>query len=562
MSEHVERYLEQLLPVFENLERLQLFSREEIRLTVAKLKSHEYRIQRVAKRKDDVIAYIQYLFCLSKLIAKRRRVVGTHAARDEINKMLNNKIEHLYKIACRRYPNDESIWLSRIEFAKTRGMSTLVGKQYNQMLKLNPKKPHLWIAAAKWEMEENMSTQNARTLLHGGVRFNKKCAKLWIELLRFELLTAEKVLKRRKVFLKYKSEGEIHEENVESTILKLPSIVFRHSVKAIEGDRQFCCQLLQIARSFPFATELTDQIERYMNERFSSDVKQIDYTIRKQCWYLETFGLKTITAGVIDESSCIGCFSACCRKYMEAIQSLRSYDMRLLFIRFCRDAFRLPLTSGRLREQCYIHLFFGYAMAYANCQCDTGLFVDWASVCPNVQCKMIVLHAGLRRFPKAVELWLLLLKYQLDAKVPESTVDAAIKKAKQFVQPDNALPVWKKAIALYSRCPGRLLEEFKSGIHLQPSISNYIKQEYLRFAYKTGGIQRARKLYHEKLCVVSPASPQLHYLYVSMEMEQKPPCVEQIRKSYEKAVVDHGNDVNIWLDYLLFETTIGNPVRS
>ncbi|KFD67120.1 hypothetical protein M514_20740 [Trichuris suis] len=653
MSELVERHLERLLPVFENLERLKLFTREEIRLSVAKVKSHEYRTQRIAKRKEDLLAYIQkefasyvpllqYLLCFSKLIAKRRQATGIHACKDEINKTLNRRIDHLFRVACRRYPSDESIWLSRIDYAKRRGMTVLVGEEYNQMLKLHPKKPHLWIAAAKWQMEENMSTQNARTLLHSAVRFNKKCEKLWIELLKFELLNVEKVLKRTDVFLKRQRANEIGGDDAQSVDLKLPTIVFRHAVKTIEGinscpaylvsiyakSTTFIQMIVRFAVSYwkwfvhfllqsnwptkwnnsTFAPLPSQRVRCYwenllphrsMNDRFANDEKQIDHVIRRDCCFFKTFGLRIFGEGLMDDSFCADQLHACCQKYTSAIEnsqsceslkanlwakhfsnSLRiSDEMRLLYINFCHDVFRLPSSSSRLREQCYLRLFFAYAMTYANCQCDTGFFVDWANICPNAHCKVIVVQAGLRTFPKAVDLWLLLLKYQSDAQMGENDIDASISKAKQLVptdvrylrSPQDVLPIWKKAIGRYSsRCPTKLLEQFKCGIHLQASVSNYVKREYLRFVYKAKGIERARKLYHQKLCVVSPASLQLHYDYVSFEMEQaysshiyghKPPCADYIRKSYEKAVVHHGRNVKLWLDYLLFEATIGNAAQ-
>ncbi|CDW53607.1 U3 small nucleolar RNA associated protein 6 [Trichuris trichiura] len=408
MSVPVERHLECLLAIFESLERLKLFTREEFRLTVAKLKSHEYRTQRICKRKQDLLAYIQ--------------------------------------------------------------------------------------------------------------------------------------------------------KDVKSADLKLPAIVFRHAVKAIEDDRSFCCRLLEVVHSFPFAKQLADQVEQYMNDHFANDEKQIDHIIRSDSCFFKKFDLQVFDEGIMDESLWVERFRACCQKYTNAIENSPSYGMHLLYINFCHDVFRLPSSSSPLREQSYLRLFFGYAMTYVTCQCDAGFFVDWANICPTAHCKVIILQAGLRRFPKAIDLWLLLLKYQSDAQMDENVIDASISKAKQLLSPDEAFPIWKKAIGRYSSnsCPTKLLEQFKSGIHLQASISNYVKREYLRFIYNTKGIESARKLYHQKLCVVSPASLQLHYDYVSFEMEQKPPCAEYIRKSYEKAIVHHGCNVKIWLDYLLFESTIGN----
>ena len=47
----------------------------------------------------------------------------------------------------------------------------------------------MWIAAAKWEMEDNLSMENARALLQRGLRFNPQSKLLWQEVSQYDLLT-------------------------------------------------------------------------------------------------------------------------------------------------------------------------------------------------------------------------------------------------------------------------------------------------------------------------------------------------------------------------------------
>ncbi|VDP48745.1 unnamed protein product [Soboliphyme baturini] len=82
MAEHVQRHLEDMMEVFEVLERLQLFSHKEVKQVIKRCKIYEYKLQKSAKKKHEIIQYIQ--------------------------------------LACHRFPNDENLWLSRIEFAKVR----------------------------------------------------------------------------------------------------------------------------------------------------------------------------------------------------------------------------------------------------------------------------------------------------------------------------------------------------------------------------------------------------------------------------------------------------------
>jgi U3 small nucleolar RNA-associated protein 6 len=39
----------------------------------------------------------------------------------------------------------------------------------------------LWILAAKWEFEDHGNTDNARSLLHRGLRFNPETKHVWLE---------------------------------------------------------------------------------------------------------------------------------------------------------------------------------------------------------------------------------------------------------------------------------------------------------------------------------------------------------------------------------------------
>ena len=49
------------------------------------------------------------------------------------------------------------------------------------MLKVKSNEPSLWIMAAKWEFEENLSVANGRDLLLRALRFHPESIKIYIE---------------------------------------------------------------------------------------------------------------------------------------------------------------------------------------------------------------------------------------------------------------------------------------------------------------------------------------------------------------------------------------------
>ena len=60
-------------------------------------------------------------------------------------------------------------------------MSTEVGKIFRSMLGKHTHKVGLWVAAARYELEEAANTENARKILFEGMRFNKKSEELFRE---------------------------------------------------------------------------------------------------------------------------------------------------------------------------------------------------------------------------------------------------------------------------------------------------------------------------------------------------------------------------------------------
>lgn len=57
-------------------------------------------------------------------------------------------------------------------------------------------KVHLWAMAAKWELEENNSVENARSIFLRGIRHHPEKTKLWHEYFRMELIHVLKTRQR------------------------------------------------------------------------------------------------------------------------------------------------------------------------------------------------------------------------------------------------------------------------------------------------------------------------------------------------------------------------------
>jgi U3 small nucleolar RNA-associated protein 6 len=200
MAELVQRNIELLLPIFDELKKDTVFEQDELRQIVRIVQEHEYNLQRADKDKELFIAYIQYMQTLLLLIEKRYQKNGQRTNPDVRHQMIV-KIKLLFRKAVYRHQGDLSLWFSFINFAKRRSMQPLIGKLYNRMLQIHSDKPQIWISAAKWAFESN-TIGVARTYFQRAFRSNSKSKQLFVEYFRFELLYIELISKRKEVLVK------------------------------------------------------------------------------------------------------------------------------------------------------------------------------------------------------------------------------------------------------------------------------------------------------------------------------------------------------------------------
>ena len=72
MAELVEHNLEGMLNELEQIQRVELLSPEDVKEVVKRRQRFEYKLQKRQKKKEDILAYIQYECALLQLIEMRR----------------------------------------------------------------------------------------------------------------------------------------------------------------------------------------------------------------------------------------------------------------------------------------------------------------------------------------------------------------------------------------------------------------------------------------------------------------------------------------------------------
>ena len=182
MAELVQQNLESMLPELEQMERVQLLSKEEIKQLLKRRKTFEYALQRREKCAEDFLEYIQYEIALLDLIGLRRKKIGYFHKKDDIDLSIAKRINQMFKIIERRFgPKDEKIFISHVDFLKKMNWKEQIGRTYQVMLRYHMYKPELWINAAKYEFEGEMNADSARKIFLEALRFNKDSKLLYKE---------------------------------------------------------------------------------------------------------------------------------------------------------------------------------------------------------------------------------------------------------------------------------------------------------------------------------------------------------------------------------------------
>lgn len=313
MAEFVQQRLEDLLPELEQLERVQLFTKEEVRAVIKRRKEFEYRLQRKQKSVEDFTRYIEYERNLLQLVWKRRERMAYKHKKAEIDLKIVARIQQLYRIACIRFSGDVSIFLAQVEFCKEMHQFAAGSRVFSRLLRCHSHRPDLWVAAARYEMEDNNSADTARKLLLRALRLHPESTALWTTSFRLELKYVQQLRERQQILgvedakLKVQTEGESevaedeemgdgdHEdagekEDKPDPVLQcgVARVVALQSLERLpEADPKadpcrLLTGLLAVCREFDFAASLESELRDTLLDRFSDRALAYDTLARSE----------------------------------------------------------------------------------------------------------------------------------------------------------------------------------------------------------------------------------------------------------------------------------------
>ncbi|NXK33089.1 UTP6 protein, partial [Piprites chloris] len=557
MAERTEQRLEDRVPELEQLERVGLFSRAEIRAVLRKASALEYKIQRRALRKEDFINYIQYEINLLELIKKRRARIGYSFKKEEIEHSILHRVHSLFNRATGKWKDDVQLWLSHVAFCKQWNAKHQLSKVFSTMLAIHSNKPALWIMAAKWEMETRLSSESARHLFLRALRFHPECPKLYQEYFRMELMHAEKQRKEKKEFEKAKM--DLGEFNYSEEILngEMARIVYRDATQKIKGV-EFQLAVLSIAKLFDFTQDLQKEIlEKHgvfsLQASYADDPLTWDHMARRE---LDLGSLqpteRTTKQSKVAETARRE--ERCCAVFDEAVGAVPTEDMWKCYITFCLERYNRKTNSEELKQKRLERTLSVFNKAHESNLLPEALYKQWLQLLLESSLSekaLEVAEAATRRFSVSVDMWQMRLQVLIQLK--REDISQCFEEAIKHVKSKGTLALWTLWVEWSE---GTNSKEDTEALYQRslrattPAESVTMKEMYLDWTYRSGGYKKVKKLF-TSLCESRPFSLDFFRKMIQIEKEQESCKMLHLREYYERALREFGStDTDLWLDYV------------
>lgn len=553
MAEIIQERIEDRIPELEQLERIGLFSHAEIKAIIKKASDLEYKIHRRTLLKEDFINYVQYEINLLELIQRRRARIKYSFKKDEIEYSMVHRVQGVFGRASAKWKDDVQLWLSYIVFCKKWGTKAHLSKIFSAMLAIHSNKPALWIMAAKWEMEDRLSSESARQLFLRALRFHPECPKLYQEYFRMELMHAEKLRKEKQEFEKAAMDMESFDHPEEILKGELARIIYKNSISKIKGA-EFHVSLLAIAQLFDFAKDLQKEIYDDLQTLHTDDPLTWDYVARRELEIESQPGeeqpvskqAKAVEVGHREER--------CCAVYEEAVKTLPTEAMWKCYITFCLERFSKKTSSVSLRGQRLERTMLAFRKAHELKLLSEVQYKQWIDLLLRQDLfkeALQVAEAGTELFKDSVTMWQTKLQVLIDSKSPD--VAMCFEEAFAHLKPQVCLPLWISWAEWSESAKSQEDTEaiFKKAILAVTGASSVtLKEKYLDWAYRSGGYKKARAVF-KSLQESRPFSVEFFRKMMQFEKEQESCKMANLREYYERALREFGSaDSDLWMDYI------------
>ncbi|XP_053187162.1 U3 small nucleolar RNA-associated protein 6 homolog [Scomber japonicus] len=561
MAEIVQQRIEDRIPELEQLERVGLFTKKEVKSIIKKSTALEYKLHRLIINKEDFIAYIQYEINILELVKKRRVHIHYHFKREDIEFPIIHRINSVFRRATNKWKDDVQLWLSHVAFCKKWATKGQISKVFSAMLAIHPDKPALWIMAAKSELEDRNSSESARHLFLRALRFHPNNKKVYQEYFRMELLHCEKLRKQKKELEQAEMDMGDYEFSPEILSGKLAEVVYRDATGKIK-DAEFVISLLNIAAIFDFTKELQDSILQDLQTNYTEESVTWDFMAKRE---LEAPGAGEELQSAKGRASDINRREErCCQVYEEGVKSLHTEPMWTCYAAFCLERLKRKTNVQELKENRQERLLGVLQLAHDSSLLKEDYYKKWLQILlssGDVEGAASVAMAATQRYNQSVSTWTLSLQTLMQ--LGSGDVGRLFQDAFKHINPKESLPLWQLLVqwSVANQSPEETEAVFKRGLlSTVAAVAMEMKESYLDWSYSTGGYKKARRTF-TSLQESRPFSKAFFTRMIQMEKEQDTPKMNNLRDYYERALQEFGtSDDDLWLQYIQEELgDLGQP---
>lgn len=561
MAEIVQQRIEERIPELEQLERVGLFTKKEVKAIIKRATALEYKLHRLIVNKEDFIAYIQYEVNVLELIRKRRTHIRYNFKREEIEFPIINRINSIFKKATNKWKNDVQLWLSHIAFCKKWATKGQTSKVFSAMLAIHPDKPALWIMAAKSELEDRDSSESARHLFLRALRFHSNNQKVYQEYFRMELLHCEKLRKQQKELEKAEMDLGEYEFSPEILTGKLAEVVYNDATGKIK-EAEFVISLLNIAAIFDFTKDLQDSILQDLQTNYTEDSVTWDFMAKRE---LEAPGAGEELQSAKGRASDINRREErCCQVYEEGVKNLSTEPMWTCYVAFCLERQKRKTNVQELKDKRQERLLDVLQRAHSHQLLKENYYKNWLQILlssGDAEGAASVAMVATQRFSQSVPMWSLSLQTLMQ--LGNENISELFQDALAKVNPKESLPLWQLQVqwSVENQSAEETEALFKRGLlSTVPTVAMEMKVCFLDWSYSTGGYKKARKTFMS-LQEIRPLSKTFFIRMIGIEKEQETPKINCLRDYYERALQEFGtSDDDLWLQYIQEELgPLGQP---
>ncbi|XP_076285803.1 U3 small nucleolar RNA-associated protein 6 homolog isoform X2 [Lasioglossum baleicum] len=500
---------------------------------------------------------------LLKLIKQRRNKFGINQKQSEIDHIITNKINYLYKDAIFKFQDDIRFWIAYIKFCKHVHFKNSVSHILGRMLQVHQDKPKCWHIAARWELEENKNKQTARQFLLRGLHIHPTSQLLFTDAFRLEL--DEALANDQKNETNGDSAATSAGEDDMTIGLKRAYIIYQQASECVK-DIKFIVELLNITKERSNSEKLQNRIVSDMIEEYAHEPLMWDTMARRELEGLvqPSLNVDAMEVDSSERSSLRDRITSCNEVYQTAVKKIKTEEMWTLYVECMLE---INQKGGSLPNFKRKLLKTAFTQAHQAKKLKEKYYLLWINMLNAEQkdestVKKIkeILCIATETIPNSVSLWHARLRYLLSSGLEEEA-EAVFPKATQILG-DKSLPLWKMRILhMQTKTPERTEEVFQAALQGHPSVAQEMKPTYIEWLILTKSIQATRKVY-DRLYLQPPFSIKMHKKMAELELMQPEISLKHLRKCYDMSTLQFGkNNTSVWIDYIQFEMKHGDPTK-